>query len=216
MLALLSKKFVHSEPSSKLTEFHEVFLIWSKSPTASTLSKILGITRAKKFLSLEELQSYNCFIGPRAGTISPWSSKATEICKNSNFFDCEKMERIFASKCSPDKVKKLNYFDRMVNDCFTSVRVLEESIRPKKADVKAQKNLKFFAPKDIPDLNKQLGLALSITELDFLINYLKKINRKITDAELMMFSQINSEHCRHKIFNARWNIDGIIKTKSLL
>ncbi len=215
MLALLNKKFIHSEPASKSTEFHELFLIWLKSSTTRAPRELLKITRAKKIISPKELESYNSFVGPRAGTISPWSSKATEICKNSNFFNCEKLERVFASKCSPDKIKELNYFDKMLNDCFTNVHALEESVRPKEISAKAQRKLKVFTPEDIPDLNKELGLALSTTELDFIINYLKKKNRNITDAELMMFSQINSEHCRHKIFNARWNIDGIIKTKSL-
>ena len=215
MLALLNKKFIHSEPASKSTEFHELFLIWLKSSTTRAPRELLKITRAEKIVSPKELESYNSFVGPRAGTISPWSSKATEICKNSNFFDCKKLERVIASKCSPDKIKELNYFDKMLNDCFTNVRALEESVRPKEINAKAQKKLRFFTPEDIPDLNKELGLALSTTELDFIINYLKKKNRNITDAELMMFSQINSEHCRHKIFNACWNIDGIIKTKSL-
>lgn len=215
MLVLLNQKFFHSEPNSNSTEFHELFLIWQKPSATCTAKQILKITRAKKILTQDELKSYKCFVGPRAGTISPWSSKATEICKNSSFHDCEKLERVFASKLDPEKIKQLNNFDKMVNDCFINIQELEHSVKPKSTNTKAQKKLKLFAPEDIPDLNKQLGLALSTTELDSLIDYLKKKNRNISDAELMMFSQINSEHCRHKIFNARWKIDGIIKSKSL-
>ena len=75
----------------------------------------------------------------------------------------------------------------MVNDCFINIQELEHSVKPKGTNTKALV-LKLFAPEDIPDLNKQLGLALSTTELDSLIDYLKK-NRNISDAELMMFSQ---------------------------
>ena len=215
MLVLFNKKFIHSESNSKSTEFHELFLVWQKPSATCTSSQILEITRAKRILTQDELKLYKCFVGPRAGTISPWSSKATEICKNSNFHDCEKLERVFASKLSPDKIKKLNNFDKMVNDCFINIQELERSVKPKCKDLKTQKKLKLFAPEDIPNLNKKLGLALSTEELNSLKDYLEKENRNISDAELMMFSQINSEHCRHKIFNARWKIDGIIKSKSL-
>ena len=174
MLVLLNQKFFHSEPNSNSTEFHELFLIWQKPSATCTAKQILKITRAKKILTQDELKSYKCFVGPRAGTISPWSSKATEICRNSSFHDCEKLERVFASKLDPDKIKQLNNFDKMVNDCFINIQELEHSVKPKGTNTKAQKKLKLFAPEDIPDLNKQLGLALSTTELDSLIDYLKK------------------------------------------
>ena len=69
--------------------------------------------------------------------------------------------------------------------------------------------------KILNDFNKNLGLALSEDEIDYLFNYFTSIKRNPTDAELMMFAQANSEHCRHKIFNADWVIDGKTQSKSL-
>ena len=150
MLVLLNQKFFHSEPNSNSTEFHELFLIWQKPSATCTAKQILKITRAKKILTQDELKSYKCFVGPRAGTISPWSSKATEICKNSSFHDCEKLERVFASKLDPDKIKQLNNFDKMVNDCFINIQELEHSVKTKRYEYESSEKTKIICPRRYP------------------------------------------------------------------
>ena len=82
MLALLSKKFIHSEPASKSTEFHELFLVWLRSSTTITSSEIVKIP--EPLTPKEKLKLTDASL-VETGTISPWSSKAAEICKNSNF-----------------------------------------------------------------------------------------------------------------------------------
>ncbi len=215
MLVLLSKKIPYIETSLDQFQLLELFLLWPKPSTASSLEKILKITQCEKIISPNELKPYTCFVGPRIGTISPWSSKATEICKNSNFPECEKIERVFASKSKPSQIIDQKFFDKMVNECFTNFDQLNDLIGPKHQTQKKQKEPVLFKPENISDLNHKLGLALSTAEIETLKKYLKENNRNITDAEIMMFAQINSEHCRHKIFNAKWEINGKLKKTTL-
>ncbi|MEC8147312.1 MAG: phosphoribosylformylglycinamidine synthase [Pseudomonadota bacterium] len=215
MLVLLGKKVKFSKPNSKSRKLQELFLLWPKPTKKKIIQKILEITRCERVLELNELNSYKCFIGPRIGTISPWSSKATEICKNSNYKECKKLERVLGSEQKPEDIKNQYFFDRMVNDCFKSFEELEKFIGPKQDGRAKPRKLEFISPKEIFKFNDLKGLALSETEIESIVKYLEQNNRNITDAEIMMFAQINSEHCRHKIFNANWIIDGDTEATSL-
>ncbi len=153
---------------------------------------------------------------PRAGTISPWSSKATDI---AHACGLEKVERIERGICyglqfktEPDRASltalSRHLFDRMtetVIDSGDQAQALFETHAPAPLGTIALLN---EGPEALNRANSELGLALSDDEIDYLnVNY-SDLQRDPSDAELMMFAQANSEHCRHKIFNAQWIIDG--------
>ncbi|KAG5420520.1 ADE6 [Candida metapsilosis] len=163
---------------------------------------------------------------PRPGTISPWSSKATDIaqiCGLGEFI--ERIERglslLFKTKegetftVSGDILTSV--FDRMTQKLYVDNDI------PKYDDLFAHHKPKPLVTVDLLSnkdnllqANKELGLALDQGEIDYLINaFTQVIGRNPTDVELFMFAQVNSEHCRHKIFNADWTIDGVKKDKSL-
>jgi phosphoribosylformylglycinamidine synthase len=159
---------------------------------------------------------------PRFGTISPWSSKATDIAKVCGLDAVRRIERgivwnIATAKPLPrDELAQLAapLFDRM-----TEVALLQradaarlfahESTRPLRTVSLARGREALVAA------NAELGLALSDDEIDYLVKNFAALKRDPTDVELMMFAQANSEHCRHKIFNADWLIDGQKQPKSL-
>lgn len=165
------------------------------------------LEKVKALLSADEVSFVpNFVITPRIGTQSSWSSKAQDIFKNVGINAVHRLER-FKAFDATDKEKIIeNSFDKMTESYFSS---LADS---KKIFLKAQrKKLETYdIHKDsslLDKLNDDLGLALNIVEKSYLNELFQKLNRSITDAELMMFSQINSEHCRHKIFRSKWKTD---------
>lgn len=152
--------------------------------------------------------NHRCTIVPRLGTISPWSSKATDIFHLCNLDAVERVERVvrwFVHPWLPEFVPALH--DRMTESVLTdeSLEAIFEDPTPKKTQ---QIELGRNPRRALENQNRELGLALADDEIDYLINVYTKLERAPTDAELMMFAQANSEHCRHKIFNASWIIDG--------
>ncbi|CAN6674149.1 phosphoribosylformylglycinamidine synthase [Trichomonascus vanleenenianus] len=164
--------------------------------------------------------SYLLRVIPRPGTISPWSSKATNIAHVCGFEkDVERIERglaliIKVRKGFPlDEHLKSGVFLDFVYDRMTQSIC---SAAPTNEDLFAHhspKPLVTVARDSIPQANKTLGLALDQPEIDYLAHAFP--DRDPTDVELFMFAQVNSEHCRHKIFNADWTIDGENKPYSL-
>lgn len=161
---------------------------------------------------------------PRSGTISPWSSKATDIASICGLNDCvERIERGMALLIQSDSTSDVNgdhltsVFDRMTQTLY-----INENI-PKYDDLFAHHSPKplvtvdlLASSENLINANKTLGLALDKGEIDYLINaFTNIIGRNPTDVELFMFAQVNSEHCRHKIFNADWTIDDLKKDMSL-
>ena len=153
---------------------------------------------------------------PRPGTISPWSSKATDI---AHACGLEKIDRIERGTCyglqfktTPEETSMAalsrHLFDRMTETVIESgdqARMLFETHSPLPLRTIP---LQSEGPPALMRANRELGLALSDDEIEYLnVNY-AKLGRDPSDAELMMFAQANSEHCRHKIFNAKWIIDG--------
>jgi phosphoribosylformylglycinamidine synthase len=152
---------------------------------------------------------------PRPGTISPWSSKATDIVHNSGITAVKRLERgtayyIKANSTGADpKVADLLH-DRMTETILNDLQaatILFEEHEPKP--------LRSVAIDSLAQANTELGLALADDEIDYLLEAYRGLGRNPTDVELMMFAQVNSEHCRHKIFNADWVIDGQPQPKSL-
>ena len=164
-------------------------------------------------------------VTPRTGTISPWSSKATDIAHNCNLQSIARIERGVAyqlgiakeySLTTEDKSLISNVLhDRMVEivlDDYADASCLFEHHQPvagQTIDVLSGGKTALEAA------NQNLGLALSDDEIDYLLTHFLSVKRNPIDAELMMFAQANSEHCRHKIFNADWVIDGEAQDRSL-
>ena len=150
-------------------------------------------------------------VTPRVGTISPWSSKATDIFKNCNT-PVHRLERgvLYTLKgvSSVSNALKLALHDRMTESVFDQIddaKALFVETAPKplnSIDILGQ------GKEALVQANREFGFALSDEEIDYLTDAFNKLGRNPHDIELMMFAQANSEHCRHKIFNAQWTIDG--------
>ncbi len=162
---------------------------------------------------------------PRPGTISPWSSKATEIAHNCGLVRVTRIERGIAYAITTSgrtalasAVRNLILplvHDRMteaVLDDFADVKRLFAQVEPRPMTRVA---LRARGRVALDEANRELGLALSDAEIHYLAHAFVRIGRDPTDVELMMFAQANSEHCRHKIFNAAWRIDGADEPQSL-
>ena len=160
---------------------------------------------------------------PRLGTISPWSSKATDIVHACGLKSIERIERgicyaVMSEQNITDEVPYgvgSEFHDRMTESLLTnnqSVGALFETHSPKElSSIVISKN----AMTSLHKANEDLGLALSTDEIEYLHEYYLRLERNPTDVELMMFAQANSEHCRHKTFRADWVIDGEAQEEKL-
>src|SRR5574340_1507182 len=164
-------------------------------------------------------------VTPRFGTISPWSSKATDILRNSGLARLRRIERGVAYSLSDPQGAVLSspalatvlplLYDRMtetVMDSLDAAQGLFRHVPPRELTSVAVMSGGRAA---LETANRELGLALSDDEVEYLVDSFSRLGRNPTDVELMMFAQANSEHCRHKIFNASWVIDGAAQAKSL-
>ena len=148
---------------------------------------------------------------PRLGTISPWSSKATDIARNCGLDVIRRIERgtaYYASEGIDESALLPLIHDRMtetVLESFEAAGALFDHVAPRPQQRIA---MRADGPPAIERANVEMGLALSADEIDYLVENFTRLGRDPTDVELMMFAQANSEHCRHKIFNADWIVDG--------
>lgn len=162
-------------------------------------------------------------VTPRPGTISPWSSKSTDIAINCGLSQVKRLERgiaYYISSQSPLSAHQLSLFaslihDRMMETVFDSVEAAEQLFVQEQARPLKSIDILEGGRSALETANIQLGLALADDEIDYLIANFTELGRNPNDIELMMFAQANSEHCRHKIFNADWTIDGKVQEKSL-
>jgi phosphoribosylformylglycinamidine synthase len=159
------------------------------------------------------------YVAPRTGTLSPWSSKATDIARNCGLTEIVRIERITQwtlEPISPAGWTRLSppLFDRMTETVYAKLceLVTSPSTTP---GLLCRVPLLAQGIGALTALNQDLGLALAADEVDYLAMRYLALGRDPTDAELMMFAQANSEHCRHKIFNAEWEIDHQARTNSL-
>ena len=174
-------------------------------------------------------------VTPRAGTISPWSSKATDIARHCGLADVSRIERgvewtvasfgagesdidgtLAASGLLHDRMTQRawparEFFAGGKNPGAALKAIFLDGTPPSHATI----SLGTDAHAALEDANASLGLALGPEEIDYLATRFRELGRDPTDAELMMFAQVNSEHCRHKIFNAAWTIDGVERERSL-
>ncbi|MBO2556166.1 phosphoribosylformylglycinamidine synthase [Shewanella algae] len=183
------------------------------------LSKILTYGPA---IESHEPQGTLLFVTPRPGTISPWSSKATDIAQNCGLKQVKRLERglayyVESDALSSEQLKSLKALlhDRMMEvvlDSFEAADVLFARTEPKPF---VSVNILGEGRRALEIANREMGLALADDEIDYLVTNFLRLERNPNDIELMMFAQANSEHCRHKIFNADWTIDGEVQPKSL-
>ena len=149
---------------------------------------------------LEETSINHYFIGPRAAMITPWSTNAVEITQNMGIEGIVRIEEFNSANKSAD-------FDPMI---FQKYRGLSQDIFTIDIEPAPIEEID-----DIAEYNTQEGLALNEEEVEYLNELSEKLGRKLTDSEVFGFSQVNSEHCRHKIFNGTFVIDGEEKPSSL-
>ena len=163
-------------------------------------------------------------VAPRLGTISPWSSKATDILRHCGLANVVRVERVTrfvptAGKKTPSATERTALaallHDRMIEtvlDNVAAAHALFDHVAPRPL---ATIDILLGGRPALEAANRDMGLALSDDEVEYLMAIFTEAGRNPTDVELMMFAQANSEHCRHKIFNADWIIDGVTEAKSL-
>ena len=185
------------------------------------LSELLNYSPKKNYLDKYE----KLIVIPRFGTISPWSSKASDIIHNSGLEKILRIERgiiyIFETadekKLTRQQIKKINplIYDRMTEIIIESENEAERLFACSEPTPLENIDILSNGVDELKRVNTEMGLALSEDEIKFLFLAFQKLKRNPTDVELMMFAQANSEHCRHKIFNAEWTIDNNKKEDSL-
>jgi len=172
-----------------------------------------------------EPQGQFLLVTPRPGTISPWSSKSTDIAHNCGLSKVERLERGMAyyitltdgvELTSEQKAQLSSLLhDRMMESVFTDFSDAEQLFASSEPGKLTVIDIENGGKNALVNANVELGLALAEDEVNYLFENFSKLGRNPHDIELYMFAQANSEHCRHKIFNADWTIDGEKQPKSL-
>ncbi|MGK2959934.1 MAG: phosphoribosylformylglycinamidine synthase [Candidatus Malihini olakiniferum] len=184
------------------------------------------LTRLLKYgpsLAENEPSGRLLLVTPRPGTISSWSSKATDIARNCGLDKVTCLERglafyiIHAPTFSDEQWQQLGALlhDRMTENVFTEMAQAEQLFAQHKPAPLKRVDILLQGRQALEQANMHLGLALAEDEINYLLDAFTRLGRNPTDIELYMFAQANSEHCRHKIFNADWVIDGEVQPKSL-
>ncbi|GAA3931298.1 phosphoribosylformylglycinamidine synthase [Luteimonas lutimaris] len=149
------------------------------------------------------------YVAPRLGTISPWASKATELLHGANL-DVHRVERGMRIDLAgwPDDTATADALAGLLHDPMTQSLLASHDAAVALFGVPARSELERIPLAQLEEANARLGLALAQDEIEYLRERFGELGREPSDVELMMFAQANSEHCRHKIFNASWTIDG--------
>jgi len=192
---------------------------------ARLLDKVLGIDKAAGDPA-NAVKYQRLLVVPRLGTISPWSTKASEIAQHCGVSAVQRIERGVVYYLNTHHGKALSnaeqaavlplLHDRMTESVLSAIDGAAEKIFRHGAPQRlATVDILKGGNKALEKANREMGLALSADEIEYLVENFRKLKRNPTDVELMMFAQANSEHCRHKIFNAEWVIDGVAQDMSL-
>jgi phosphoribosylformylglycinamidine synthase len=180
-------------------------------------------TVAQQVPDMSALDACLRVVVPRAGTISPWSSKATDIMHNCGLSSVRRIERGIAFRIeSPESLsaEDIAELDSYLHDRMTQMVLPDFDAALslfKRADPRPLECVDILGrgKQALIEANSAMGLALASDEIDYLYESFNHLNRNPNDIELMMFAQANSEHCRHKIFNASWTVDGQQQAHSL-
>ncbi len=174
-------------------------------------------------MSAVEHKGQRLFVLPRLGTISPWSTKASDIVTHCGLSKVARVERgigfYIDSETDLDEAQ-LNTVASLIHDPMTEsvvfdLKQADQLFRDEHPKPLFEVPLLAQGKEALVSANQTLGLALSDDEIEYLVEQYRTLGMNPTDVELMMFAQVNSEHCRHKIFNADWVIDGESKEHSL-
>ncbi|MBS0351212.1 MAG: phosphoribosylformylglycinamidine synthase, partial [Proteobacteria bacterium] len=178
------------------------------------LSKLLQ-SEAKLY---EAPPASGIMVVPRLGTISPWTSKATELLTNCGFAGVRQILRGVHYQLSevidPKELGNI-IFDPLTESVLTEPKQFNSLFEPHVPQPLVVIDIINQGRKALEIANQKMGLALNETEIQYLLKSFQRLARNPTDVELMMFAQVNSEHCRHKIFNAQWIIDSQDHDQSL-
>ena len=223
-LSKLTRKLRQADKRVTGVEARFVYLIdTNATPSSEERQRLDALLLSNDEPGTLSSEARTVYVLPRPGTISPWSSKATDIAKACDIGTVERIERgiCYGLLCSAE-VNDRDFTalaqllrDRMTEALFTEVaqaaRIFESHVpRPVETVPLGRQGRDALVT-----ANADLGLALSDDEIDYLQRCYSELGRDPSDAELMMFAQANSEHCRHKIFNASWVIDGEKKDQRL-
>lgn len=178
-----------------------VYLVQSGHPlTTDDTARLSWLLASAKPVSAQSLKGR--FVGPRKEMITPWSTNAVEICQNMGLDGIVRIEEFH--KVAPDADPT---YDPMLQRVYEGLRASDFKVDAKPADI--------VYIEDIEKYNESEGLALSPDEIKYLKDLSARLRRPLTDSEVFGFSQVNSEHCRHKIFNGTFVIDGKEQESSL-
>jgi len=214
--AMSRQGIVAEEISAHYIHIAEVVQSWEDSETEQ-LARLLG---HKADVFAEHTADDFFLVVPRIGTISPWSSKATDIAGLCGLSGLIRLERGIAYRVSginhgQHAMVSALLHDRMTETVLSDVSELCRLFMHHEPRSLAVVDILSGGREALATANREMGLALAEDEIDYLLENFKQLNRNPSDAELMMFAQANSEHCRHKIFNADWIIDGEVQERSL-
>lgn len=228
-LSRLSSQLAEQQISLQRCTTNYLYFVEVKNPlNQQQIDHLVQLFEANAVMSFPAAQGADNFLQgqiviPRIGTISPWSSKATDIIHSCGLRDVVRAERGILYHCefatALDATQQAQ-FVKLIHD-----RMMEEVVEDyqRLTEIFAQQDPKPLKTVDLltggraalEKANVELGLALAADEIDYLLEQFTQLGRNPTDVELYMFAQANSEHCRHKIFNADWTIDGEVQPKSL-
>ncbi len=191
--------------------------------TEDELGKLLKLLTYGPSIEEHEPEGELLLVTPRPGTISPWSSKSTDIAHNCGLDKINRLERGIAyyittsSPLSPLQHQQLSSLlhDRMMEVIFNAFEQASALFATAEPGHMSSVDVLSGGREALAKANIELGLALADDEIDYLVENFTQMGRNPNDIELYMFAQANSEHCRHKIFNADWTIDGEKQPKSL-
>ena len=218
----LSAQITELDPTLTLKRAFFIYAVDAADDVdGNTLSALLQPGTSSEPLGDELGESEVVVVAPRLGTISPWASKATNIAQNCGFEGVKRIERAVVyvlaglHESQHAAQAKALLHDRMVEVALDSIEQVEglfTDIEPRALSTVPVIDEGRAA---LVTANASLGLALAEDEIDYLVDAFTELGRDPSDTELMMFAQANSEHCRHKIFNASWTIDGVDQPWSL-
>lgn len=190
------------------------------SEKKSTLEKLLTYGPS---LEAKDPEGSLFVVAPRPGTISPWSSKATDIAHICGLSEIKRIERAVAYYVDfnggvteeVSKKVKAKIHDRMTQKVFQAFHQLDVLFLHEEPKKLVEVPILTEGRLALERADKEMGLALASAEIDYLVESFTALKRNPTDVELYMFAEMNSEHCRHKVFGAAWTIDGEQKDLSL-
>ena len=210
-------------PEVKLKSEFWYFVGSEKALDAATVEKLQALLAAQSVKETPEAREglHLFLVTPRLGTISPWASKATNIAENCGLEGIERIERGMAvwleGRLNDDEKQQWAALlhDRMTESVLPDFQTASKLFHHLESETFSTVDVLGGGKEALVKANTEMGLALSADEIDYLVENYQALQRNPSDVELMMFAQANSEHCRHKIFNADFILNGEKQPKSL-